>query len=113
LDRPDGSTSKLNTIKDGLKVLKTIFLIFKDYRPFLFFFSISILLFVLGLLIGIVPILEFFYTKYITHVPLAILASGTMVFSLIFFSIGVILDTEVKNHRFMYELKLLQYKKDE
>ena len=47
-DRPEGSVSKLNTISDGLKVLKTIFAMCRDYKPMLFFGVIAAILFVLG-----------------------------------------------------------------
>ncbi|MBU1076592.1 MAG: glycosyltransferase family 2 protein, partial [Spirochaetes bacterium] len=52
IDRPTGSTSKLNTLKDGIKVLKTIFIIFKDYKPFSFFGFLSFFFFITGMLIG-------------------------------------------------------------
>ena len=108
-DRPKGSYSKLNTVADGIKIIKLIFQIFKDYRP-LTFFSIMALFFSLsGLGAGAPVLIEFAVTRFITHVPLAILASGLMILSLISFSIGVILDTVVRNHRFQYELSLLKY----
>ena len=52
-DRPEGSVSKLNTYSDGTKVLMTLFNLFKDNRPFLLFGTISIILFILGLVVGI------------------------------------------------------------
>lgn len=53
-DRPEGSVSKLNTVSDGLKVLKTIFTMCRDYKPFLFFGVISAIL-LLGSLGCIIP----------------------------------------------------------
>jgi len=97
-ERPVGSISKLNTIKDGLLVLKTIFIIFKDYKPLLFFSVSSVILLVISLVSGFVVIKEFLETRYITHVPLAIFASGTMILSIILFVTGVILDSA--NRRF-------------
>ena len=97
-ERPVGSFSKLNTYRDGVLVIKTIFMIFKDYKPFLFFSLLSLLLFLQSLAAGSVVISEFLKTRYITHVPLAILASGMMVLSMIFFIAGVILDCT--NRRF-------------
>lgn len=92
-ERPEGSYSKLNTFRDGILVLKTIFMVFKDYRPFLFFSIVSIILFLISLLSGSVVIEEFIKTRYIRHVPLAIFASGTMVLSIISFVTGIILDS--------------------
>jgi uncharacterized membrane protein (DUF485 family) len=97
-ERPVGSISKLNTMKDGLLVLKTIFIIFKDYKPLLFFSVSSLILLLISFLSGSVVIIEFLETRYITHVPLAIFASGTMILSIILFVTGVILDSA--NRRF-------------
>jgi glycosyltransferase involved in cell wall biosynthesis len=97
-ERPEGSHSKLNTIKDGMVVLKTIFIIFKDYKPLLFFSVISGILLVISLVSGSVVITEFLETRYITHIPLAIFASGTMILSIILFITGIILDST--NRRF-------------
>ena len=74
-DRPEGSSSKLNTISDGIKVVKTIVRMFKDYKPLRFFGIISFILFCLSLLIGIPVIVEFIKTSYITKIPSAILAT--------------------------------------
>lgn len=92
-ERPEGSYSKLSTMKDGILVLKTIFAIFKDYRPLLFFSIVSAFFLTLSLSSGYVVVKEFIETRYITHVPLAIFATGTMIFSIISFVTGVILDS--------------------
>ncbi len=97
-ERAEGSSSKLNTLKDGILVLKTIFMILKDYRPFFFFSSISGVLFLISLVSGYVVVKEFIETRYIRHVPLAIFASGTMILSIISYVTGVILDSV--NRRF-------------
>lgn len=109
-DRPQGSSSKLNTISDGIKVLKTIVQMLKDYKPRKFFFGISLIFIVLGLIIGLPVIIEFFKTRYITKVPSAILATGIMIFALIIAQCGVILDTVVKQNKEKYELDLIRYK---
>jgi glycosyltransferase involved in cell wall biosynthesis len=92
-ERPAGSVSKLNTFSDGMLVLKTIFMIFKNYKPLIFFSFASFLLAIFSLSTGWVVIDEFIETRYITHVPLAILASGSMILSIIFFVTGVMLDS--------------------
>jgi glycosyltransferase involved in cell wall biosynthesis len=92
-ERPPGSHSKLNTLKDGLLVLKTIFIIFKDYKPLLFFSAIAGILFLTSLLSGSIVVLEFIETRYITHVPLAIFASGAMILAIILFVTGITLDS--------------------
>jgi glycosyltransferase involved in cell wall biosynthesis len=97
-ERPKGSVSKLNTLTDGFLVLKTIFMIFKNYKPLLFFSGVSLTLFLISLATGSVVISEYIVTRYITHVPLAIFATGTMILSLTFLVSGIILDSI--NNRF-------------
>ena len=92
-ERPEGSYSKLNTVKDGINVIKTIFIIFKDYKPLLFFSVISLVLFLVSLISGSVVIREFIETRYITHVPLAVFASGTGILSIMVFATGIVLDS--------------------
>ena len=108
-DRPEGSSSKLNTVSDGIKVLKTIIKMFKDFKPRQFFWIISLMFVAIGLLVGVPVIAEFFRTGFITKVPSAILATGIMTFALIIAQCGVILDTVVKQNREKYELELLRY----
>lgn len=110
-DRQNGSESKVNTINDGIKVIKKIVSMFKDYRPRRFFWSIAIILGIIGLLIGMPVFIEFVTTKYITKIPSAILATGIIIISLIVVQCGVILDTIVKNHREDFEHQLIIYQK--
>jgi uncharacterized membrane protein (DUF485 family) len=73
-------------------------MICKDYKPFLFFSGIAPCLLIPSLASGSVVISEFIATRYIGHVPLAILASDLMILSMIFFITGIILDCT--NRRF-------------
>lgn len=102
-DRPEGSESKLNTFSDGFKVLLTLFNLFKDNRPFLFFGSISIVIFIIGLLIGIPVINEFIKTAYITKVPSAVLAAALMINSFLMLSVGIVLDAIKNEKRYLFE----------
>lgn len=110
-DRPDGSFSKLNTFSDGMRVLKTIFWVFKDYKPLSFFSTLAILFFVLSLIVGMPVIIEFVKTSLILRIPSAILSVGLMLISIISLFSGFILDTIVKQHRENYELYLNGVKK--
>ena len=112
-DRPEGSESKLNTVSDGIKVVKTIFNMFKDYKPFQFFGIIALILLVLGLVAGIPVIIEYVKTAYITKLPSAVLATGLIMLSAIMFQCGLILQTIVKQHKENYELNLLRYEQIE
>lgn len=115
-DRPEGSESKLNTFSDGFKVLLTLFNLFKDNRPFLFFGSLSIVIFIIGLLIGIPVINEFIKTAYITKVPSAILAAALMLNAFLMFSVGIILDAIKNEKRYLFECHMndvmSKYKED-
>ena len=108
-DRPSGSFSKLNTVKDGIKVIQTIIKMLKDIKPRQFFWWISLAFIIIGLIVGMPVIIEFIKTGYITKVPSAILATGIMIFALITAQCGVILHTVVKQNREKYELNLLRY----
>lgn len=104
-DRPEGSSSKLNTISDGIKVLITLFDMAKDYRPLLFFTIVSLFTFALGLATGIPVLHEFRLTHYIAKLPSAILASSLMVITALLMVLGLILDHQAnldkKNHELL------------
>ena len=112
-DRPEGSVSKLNTFKDGFRVIKTLFSIFRNYKPLAFFSLLALLFCVLGILAGLPVLVEFAKTAYITHVPLAILASALEIMALLSLSNGMVLDTLVNADKRSYELSLLRYRTEQ
>jgi glycosyltransferase involved in cell wall biosynthesis len=105
-NRPEGSFSKLNTISDGIKVIKTIFWLFKDYRPLLFFTILSAIFFILGLVFGFSVIIEFVNTSKISKIPSAILSVGLILTSLLTLFSGFILDTIVKQYKQNYFIQI-------
>ena len=105
-DRPEGSESKLNTFSDGMKVIMTIFNLFRHYRPLLFFGIISLAALILALIFGIPVIREYYLFKYVYKVPSAVLASGLVLVSILTFAIGLILDTITRMDRKSFELML-------
>ena len=107
-ERMEGSESKLNTFKDGFLILKTIFWLFKDYKPLQFFSLVAALFFSLSLAAGVPVVMEYFETHYITHIPLAILAVGLMLVAIVSLFVGFILDTVVRKHREIFELRRLE-----
>lgn len=102
-DRPTGSVSKLNTYRDGFKVVKIIFWLFKDYKPLIFFSWASLILVLAGLAIGTPVILEFLRTGFILRVPSAILSAALEIIGILLFACGLILDTTVKHQRSLNE----------
>ena len=108
-ERPDGSESKIDTVSDGMKVIKTIIKMFKDHKPLKFFTILFLVFFILGLIVGVPVIVEFYKTGYITKMPSAVLATGLVTLAVIMEQCGLILNTIVKQHRENYELNLLRY----
>lgn len=110
-DRPEGSVSKLNTYKDGLKVLKTIGTLFKEYRPSLFFNLIAFMFLIVTLVLGIPPFVEYFQTGLVLRFPSLIVASISLVISILLCIAGIILEVIAKKHRQLYELYLQTIKR--
>lgn len=104
--RPEGSSSKLSTYKDGLKVLKLILLLIKEERPFQFFSMISLILAIVSITMGLPIIFEYIETGLVPRFPTAILCSALMILSFISFYAGLILDSITKTRR---EIKRLAY----
>lgn len=107
-DRPEGSESKLNTFTDGIKVLKTIFSLFKNYKPLTFFSFFSIIFILMGFVVGIPTIIEYIETGIVLRFPSAILATGLILIGVLNFVTGVILDTVVTHSKMNYELYIYQ-----
>lgn len=110
-DRPKGSCSKLSTFNDGIKVIKTIFMLFKDYKPLVFFNRCSLLLLILAAAVGEPVLIEFIKTNFIRRILSAILAMGLVTLSCLSFTCGLILDTVVKQNKRLYELYMFDIKK--
>ncbi len=109
--RPEGSFSKLNTYSDGFLVLKIIFIIFKDYKPLVFFMRLSILLLFITLGAGVRSIQDYIETGMVYHLPSAVLATGTGILAALSFSIGLILDTISRYHNENFQLLRRMLKK--
>lgn len=106
-DRPEGSESKLNTVSDGLKVLKTIFNLYKDYYPFLFFGIISLTLALLSGALFLIVMADYIGTGLVPKMPTLIVSSGLGLASLVSFFTGIILDFLKKQYRDLYELRMI------
>ena len=105
-DRPAGGTSKLRTIPDGLRVLRTIANLSKNYKP-LAFFSLLALAALAGAAVLFVPVLvEYLRTGLVPHFPRLIVSGVLLTLSILFWITGLILDTVVQKHRQLFELLL-------
>ncbi len=106
-DRPNGSVSKLNTYSDGIKVLKTIARLFKEYKPMLFFGIISLIFLIIAIIFGIPVFTEYFKTKLVRRFPTLIFAGFMLMISILTLVCGIILEVVVKKHRQLFELFLI------
>ena len=111
-DRPEGSVSKLNTYKDGFKVIKTIGRLFKEYKPMRFFGLLSILFFLISIIFGTPVFIEYFKTGLVPRYPTLIFSGFMLMVSLLLFVCGLILEVVVKKNRQLFELILIQTKKE-
>ncbi|ETC98695.1 RfbJ protein [Asaia sp. SF2.1] len=93
IERPEGSFSKLNTYRDGFRILGTIVNLLKQERPFLFFGAIGLFLAVVGGLIGLRSVLDFIETHTVPHLPSAVLATGFELLAALSLVCGFILNS--------------------
>lgn len=105
-DRPEGSFSKLNTYKDGIKVLLTITKLFRDYKPLFFFSIFAGLFFLLSLILFIPVFLEYLSTSLVPRFPTLIAAGFSLIVSILFFFTGLTLEVIAKKHKQLFELLL-------
>ena len=105
-DRPEGSVSKLNTVKDGLKVIAMIGTLFKDYRPLKFFSLVALIFCIGGLCAGMPVVTEYLATGLVPRFPTAILAAALMFTAAISLATGFILDAVAKVERKQWELRV-------
>ncbi len=107
-DRPEDSFSKLNTYKDGFKVVNTLIKMFRDYRPYVFFGLISAVLFLLAI-IFIIPILvDYLKTGMVDRFPTLIVCGFTCVVAILSYFTGLILQVSHRNNRRSFEMLLHQ-----
>lgn len=108
-NRPEGSTSKLNTFSDGFKVIKKAFSLFIHFKPLLFFSILAGVLFLAGA-IGMIPVfVEYFATGLVPRFPTLIVCCFVILLSLLLLVCGLIL--EVANTRHKQLMEVLMNKK--
>ena len=112
-DRPAGSVSKLNTYRDGFRVLKTIGRLFKEYKPTIFFSLLSLLFLIISFAFGIPVFAEYFKTGLVPRYPTLIFSGFMLMIAIILFACGLILEVVVKKHRQLFELMLINTKNNE
>ena len=104
--RPEGSFSKLNTWRDGFRILGTILKLYRSERPLRFFAVIGILLALVAIILAIPIVITFIETGLVPRFPTAILSMGLMIMAMLSVSSGLVLDTVTRGRR---EMKMLAY----
>jgi len=104
--RLEGSTSKLSTYRDGFRILRIIFMLFKHERPLYYFLIIAGLLAGVSVVLGLPVVFEWLRTGLVPRFPTAILASGIMIMACLSLTVGLVLETVTRGRQ---ELKRLIY----
>jgi glycosyltransferase involved in cell wall biosynthesis len=104
--RPEGSASKLNTWRDGFRILWTIIQLYRAERPLPFFSGIGAMLAIISVGLAIPIIVTFVETHTVPRLPTAVLSTGLMVLAFLSFAVGLVLDTVTRGRR---EMKLFAY----
>lgn len=115
-DRPEGSESKLNTYSDGIKVLKTIVRLYKNYKPLQFFGGLSTILLIISAIMFIPIFVKFMYTGLVPNFPTLIVCGFIAMAAIISLFSGMILSmiAEKNRQQFEFNLNLIEiYKKRE
>lgn len=105
-ERGEGSESKLRTISDGIRILKTIITLVKAERPLQFFFALFCLFFISSMGLAIPIFIEYLDTGLVPRFPTALLSTGLMLLGFLNLGIGLILDTVTHGRK---EMKRLAY----
>ena len=108
-ERIEGTSSKLRTVRDGYKILRSLILLFRDYKPLYFFGTIAIFFFMLGLCAGFPPVYEYYQTRMVGRFPLAILAAALINISLFTFLTGLVSETNLRYHREAFQIRVRNF----
>ena len=110
-DRKEG-TSKLNTVKDGFKILKIIFSLFKNYRPMLFFGTLAAVLFLAAIGLFIPVLTEYLKIGLVPRFPTLITSGFLAMAGLLSFFTGLCLDVIISHNRKTFELQLIAFENE-
>jgi len=104
--RPEGSVSKLNTWRDGVRILGTILKLYRSEKPLRFFTAGGIFLMLLSIGLAIPIVITYLEEGIVPRLPTAVLSTGLMIVAMLSISSGLVLDTVTRGRR---EMKLLAY----
>src|SRR5947209_2636122 len=104
--RPEGSFSKLNTWRDGFRILGTILRLYRSEKPLRFFTAIGVFLMLVSIGFAIPIVVTYLEEGVVPRLPTAVLSTGLMIVAVLSISSGLVLDTVTRRRR---EMKLLAY----
>jgi glycosyltransferase involved in cell wall biosynthesis len=104
--RPEGSFSKLNTWRDGFRILGTILRLYRTEKPLRFFTAIGVFLMLVSIGLAIPIVITYLEEGVVPRLPTAVLSTGMMIVAVLLISSGLVLDTVTRGRR---EMKLLAY----
>ncbi len=107
-DRPEGSVSKLNTYSDGFKVLRTIFRLFRTYKPLAFFSIFSVILTLISAIFFIPVLADYIKTGLVPNLPTLIVCGFTFIAAILSFFCGLLLSTMTQKNRQDFEYHLIK-----
>jgi glycosyltransferase involved in cell wall biosynthesis len=105
-NRPEGSVSKLNTFQDGFKVLNTFFKLLRNYKPYLYFSTLSVILIIISVVMFIPVFIDYLHTGLVERFPTLIVSGFIMLLAMLLYFVGLILEIMTNKHRQLYELLL-------
>jgi glycosyltransferase involved in cell wall biosynthesis len=98
-DRPEGSESKLNTFRDGFKILGLIVDLIRYERPLLFHGLLAGLLALVGIVFGLPILVEYFQTGLVPRVPTVIVVAVLLIVAAMVAVVGTVMDAVTKSRR--------------
>ncbi|MBK9090357.1 MAG: glycosyltransferase [Holophagales bacterium] len=108
--RAVGSESKLRTVADGFRILRLLVVLFRDYKPLVFFSIVSACFACTGIAAGFLPVWEYFHTRMVGRFPLAILAAALMNLAVFSALTGLVLESALRHRREAYQVELRKFR---
>lgn len=105
-DRPEGSVSKLNTFRDGMKVLYKMVQLYKNYHPMRFFSILSLFLMAVAVFFFVPVAAEYFRTGLVPRFPTLIVCGFIVLAAIQSFFSGMILEVMAAKDRKDFEYRL-------
>jgi len=111
-DRPEGSESKLNTFRDGMRVIGKMFQLYKNYRPLRFFGAVCTMLVLVAAILMIPIVSVYLQTGLVPRFPTLITCGFMVLAGIQSFFAGMILQVLAAKDRKDFEYRLSRVHQD-